>query len=93
MYAPNPVDTSSVMLAPDLQHLVEHLAANAHDVWAEARLAQGWKWGPSRCDVKLHHPCLVPYADLPDSEREFDRRAVSMTLKVVLALGYQISKK
>jgi hypothetical protein len=89
-YLPSPIADSEVSLPLDLHTLVERLAENAHDVWAEARLAAGWVWGPRRCDERLHHPCLIPYAQLPESEKDYDRNAVLSTLKVVLALGYRI---
>jgi len=33
----------------------------------------------------------VPYADLTDAEKEYDRRAAMETLKAILALGYRIA--
>jgi ryanodine receptor 2 len=93
LYMPRPVNTSDVRLPDDLEALVERLAANAHDVWAAARMSAGWVWGPSRCDDRRHHPCLVEYAELPEAEKEYDRSAVVSTLKVVLALGYRVVKE
>jgi len=49
--------------------LSEHLARNAHDIWARQRLADGWNSGPGRDDAAKEHPCLVPYKDLPESEK------------------------
>ena len=91
-YAPQPVDTSSLPIPADLHPLVERLAENAHDVWASGRLSSGWVWGPSRCDQRRHHPCLVPYAELPEAEKDYDRSAVISTLRLVIALGYRIVK-
>jgi len=89
-YTPRPVDTSAVELTPDLLGLTERLAEHAHDVWALGRLAQGWRYGPARDDAAKTHPCLVPYADLPEGEKEFDRRAALGTLTAVVALGYAV---
>lgn len=89
-YAPQPIDTSKVGIPAPLAALLERLAENAHDVWAVGRLREGWKYGPQREDQAKLHPCLVPYQDLPESEKEYDRRAASETLKAVLALGYRI---
>jgi ryanodine receptor 2 len=63
----------------------------AHDVWAAARIAQGWSYGPTRDDRNKKHPCLVPYSQLPESEKEYDRRMAAETLKAILTLGYQIT--
>jgi len=90
-YHPNPIDTSGVSLPEPLTALLEKLAENAHDVWAATRIAQGWSHGPTRDDANKHHPCLVPYSDLPESEKEYDRRAAAETLKAILALGYRIA--
>jgi RyR domain len=89
-YQPKPIDTSSIALPQDLLDLTERLAENAHDIWARQRMAAGWTYGPTREDARKHHPCLVPYAELPESEKQYDRNAAMETLKATLALGYRI---
>lgn len=91
-YIPHPTDTSHVSLS-ELQPLLEDLARNAHEIWAQKRLQEGWTYGPQRDDIKRRHPCLIPYEDLPESEKEYDRALVNETLKTILALGYRISKR
>jgi hypothetical protein len=91
-YRPDPIDTSGVELSPRLRELVERLAANNHDHWAQQRMAEGWRFGPERNDTTRTHPDLVPYAELPDSEKEYDRRTVVETLKAILALGYRVDR-
>ena len=91
-YTPQPINTSAVALPESLQALQERLAENAHDVWATQRLAQGWTYGPSRNDATKQHPCLVSYEDLPESEKEYDRKTATETLKAIMALGYRIEK-
>jgi hypothetical protein len=89
-YTPKPLDTSKQQLSASLQLLLEKLAENTHEVWSATRIAQGWTYGPSRDDSKKQHPCLVPYADLPDSEKEYDRSTAAEALKAILMLGYVI---
>jgi hypothetical protein len=89
-YQPAPIDTSAVALPAPLLALREQLAENAHEVWSQQRLRDGWTWGPQRDDKQKLHPCLVPYAALPESEKEYDRRTAMETLKAILALGYRI---
>lgn len=89
-YKPTPIETASVSLPEELGALTERLAENAHDLWAEQRLAQGWSYGPQRDDEQKQHPCLVPYDQLPDSEKEYDRVAALGTLKAILHFGYRI---
>lgn len=90
-YIPQPLDTSSVDLPASLQGLLERLAENTHDVWAATRISQGWSFGPSRDDTNKKHPCLVPYSQLPESEKDYDRRTTAEALKAILTLGYRIT--
>lgn len=91
-YVPQPVDTGDVMLPEELNGLVEQMARNVHEVWARTRIEQGWTYGPERNDALKHHPCLVPYEDLPESEREYDRNTSVETLKLICKLGFRISQ-
>jgi hypothetical protein len=91
-YRPNPKDTSHIALTPEILKLTEELARNAHDIWAQQRIQEGWKHGLRRDDAGKEHPCLVPYEDLPDSEKQYDRNAALATLKAIVALGYRIEK-
>ena len=92
MYNPIPINTDHIKLPDDITQLAELLAKNAHDVWAMQRMAEGWTHGCNRDEALKKHPCLVPYEDLPESEKEYDRKMSFETLKVILALGYGIEK-
>ena len=89
-YIPKPLDTSRIELSPAILELREALAQNTHEVWAQERIAQGWAWGEKRDDEKKLHPCLIPYEDLSDNEKTYDRNTAMETLKAICALGYQI---
>ncbi len=93
MYEPNPLDTSKIDLPQELLELQEQLAKNAHEVWARQRLADGWRYGASRNDEQKEHPCLVPYEDLPETEKQYDRNTAMETLKAIVAMGYEIAKR
>ena len=92
MYTPKPVNTEDVMLSDDILELCEKLAENTHDIWAVGRIAEGWTYGEKRDDEKKHHPCLVPYGDLSESEKQYDRDTSIETLKLIVKLGYSITK-
>lgn len=92
MYEPNPIDTRHVRLPDRLLDLVERLAAHTHDVWAQKRMREGWTYGPSRDDNAKTHPDLVPYDQLPESEKEYDRSTAISAIKAVVALGYRIEE-
>ena len=92
-YVPHPMDTGHIVLPEELAELTEKLAEKVHEVWAAGRLAQGWRYGKVRDDEAKTTPCLVPYAQLPESEKEYDRRTALETVKIILAMGYQIEKE
>lgn len=91
-YTPNPIDTSRIELPTELLDLAETMARNVHEVWARTRLEQGWTYGPERNDQLKQHPCLVPYDELPESEKEYDRHTSLETLKMLAALGWKLVK-
>jgi hypothetical protein len=91
-YQPRPIDVALVALTPEILQLTERLAENAHDVWGAKRLAEGWTLGPKKDSDLKQTPLLVPYAELPESEKQYDRDLALATLKAALALGYRIEK-
>ena len=91
-YIPKPINTSSIYLDDEVVELLELLAKNSHDNWAERRIAEGWSLGDTVDSIKKNHPGLVPYENLPESEKEYDRNLVITTLKALIALGYRIKK-
>jgi len=92
-YQPKPIDTERIALSEELCKLTELLAENTHDLWSARRLADGWKWGKELDGAALTHPGIVPYEDLPESEKEYDRTTAMEALKVIVALGYEIRRK
>lgn len=93
MYKPKPIDTTDIVLTDDLLALIEQIAANVHDVWAKGRMDEGWVYGEVKDAEKKVSPCLIPYDELPESEKEYDRNTAIETLKLITKLGYEISKK
>ena len=92
-YTPSPEETSYIELDNDLLALTEQIAANVHEVWAEKRMAEGWSFGKEMSDVKKTHPCLIPYDELPESEKEYDRKTALETLKLIVKSGFSIRKE
>ena len=93
MYIPQPEQTDDIILSTELNDLVEAMAKNVHEVWAESRILQGWTYGPERNDALKTHPCLVPYEDLPEVEKAYDRDTAVGTLKLICKLGFKITKE
>lgn len=92
-YKPNPVDTSDVILDNDLLDLKELIAKNVHEVWAKGRVDEGWTYGEERNTEKKTTPCLVPYEELPENEKEYDRQTAYETIKLIIKLGYEIKRR
>ena len=92
MYIPKPVDTSDVTLPENLIELTERVAENVHEVWAQSRIAEGWTYGENRNDELKQTPCLVPYNELSELEKNYDRKTAMETLKLIVKLGYRIEK-
>ena len=91
-YRPSPIDTGSVELPEELLELAEKIAENVHEVWSAGRMSEGWTYGENRDDQAKRHPCLVPYGQLTESEKEYDRRTSQETLKLIIKLGFEISR-
>ncbi len=93
MYKPEPINTDHIALPPELLELTEQIAENVHENWSAGRIAEGWIYGDIRDDEKKTTPCLIPYSQLSEGEKEFDRRTALQTLKLIISLGYKIEKQ
>ena len=93
IYEPSPIGLDDVELSEDLSELQEAIAENAHEIWAKNRRDQGWSYGLERNDQKKETPDMIPYCNLPESEKLYDREMAMQTLKLVKKLGFEIVKK
>lgn len=50
----------------------------SHETWTEFKVAHGWTLGPVKDEAKKEHPLLVPYADLPESQKIKDTLFVAI---------------
>ena len=91
-YVPQPMDTSDIQLPEELNVLIEQMAKNVHEEWAQSRIKQGWRYGNERSDALKQHPCLIPYEELPEVEKAYDRDTALETLKLISKLGFKIIK-
>ena len=92
MYTPKPINTDHIELSEDLLELTELIAENVHEVWSQGRIEDGWTYGEERNDELKQTPCLVPYSELSEREKDFDRNTAFGTIRLILALGYRIEK-
>ncbi len=91
-YKPKPIDTKDIVLPTELNNLIEEMSKNVHEVWAATRISQGWAYGEERNDAEKKHPCLVPYEELSEKEKEYDRNTSIETIKLILKLGFKITR-
>lgn len=92
-YIPRPINVDDVIFPPELENLREAIAENTHEVWAVGRINEGWTYGPLRDDVLKRHPDLIPYAELSEGEKQYDRETAENAIKLVIKLGFNIVKR
>lgn len=54
-----------------------------HESWCDFKYATSWVYGEVKDTERLTHPCLVPYDELPEDQKDKDRvfAAIVNTLK------------
>ena len=72
--------------------MIEKIAEHVHDMWAIGRINEGWVYGESRNDELKTTPCLVPYNELPENEKQYDRNTAIVVIKLMMAYGYKVEK-
>lgn len=91
-YKPAPADLSDIHLPESLHALTEAIAENTHEVWSQRRLEEGWTYGPVRDENNKKHPGLLPYAELSEREKDYDRATAMNAIKMMVKLGFKIEK-
>lgn len=51
-----------------------------------------WTYGKIRDDAEMKHLCLVPYKELTEVKKEYDRNISQETIKLIMKLGFKIAK-
>lgn len=92
-YHPHPIALDDVDLDEDLMELTEAIAENAHEIWGLNRYNEGWRYGKKRDDDRRLHPDMVPYSELPEGEKQYDRELAMNTIRLVKKLGFNIGRK
>ena len=71
----------------------EKIAKSVHNQWMEGRINAGWKFGMERDEEKKEHQSLIPYEELSEDEKEYDRQTTRIVIKSLQEIGYEIVKK
>ena len=69
---------------------VEILAKMEHGRWNAERLLNGWRYGEKKDIVKKENPNIIPWKDLPDTMREYDRNAVRRIPEILASVGFEL---
>ena len=73
---------------------VEHLAEREHERWVEERTRAGWTYAPGDKDVDAKtSPYLVPWDELDEDIKEYDRDPVRETIGVLQDAGFAASRR
>ncbi len=73
--------------------IVESLAIIEHDRWWAHMVLSGWKYGKVRDDNKKIHPYLIPYEELTNKIKQYDRDTVINMPKLLEKIGQKIVKR
>lgn len=92
VYVPQPIDVSDVVLPREIKELTEYIAENTHEEWARVRIKAGWAYAPKNNKRMKLNKNLIPYCELLDCEKEYDRKMAMHTLRVLYKLGYSIER-
>ncbi|MGO8795967.1 MAG: RyR domain-containing protein [Candidatus Sulfotelmatobacter sp.] len=71
----------------------DRLAKQEHERWMKEREEMGWQYDPVRDNTRKFHPCLVPWEDLPESEKEKDREVIRKLPKLIDTAGLHLQKQ
>ncbi len=83
IHSKNKIHFPNITGLSDNTERVEPLAILEHERWMAERRLNGWIFGQSRDNQRRVHPDLVPYAQLSEDSKKYDRTMV-MTLARML---------
>ncbi len=72
---------------------VELMAEMEHGRWVAERLSDGWVWGKERDMIQKISPYLVPWSQLPEEARAWDRDAVRKIPELLAKVGLEIRRE
>ena len=89
----HPVSDREIVLMRFTDDEVERLSEMEHGRWNAERLTAGWRRGEDKDPVKRISPHLIPWAELPDGVRKWDRDTVCAIPKYLAAVGLEVRRK
>ena len=71
---------------------IEKMAEMEHGRWNAEKLSSGWRYGKERDNIKKLNPFIVPWSELKQNVRQFDRDAVLEFPKILKDAGFETYK-
>lgn len=71
---------------------VERMAELEHGRWNVERVRDGWRQGNLRDNAKKIHDCIVPWNNLPEDIKHYDRAAVRQFPTILAKAGLEVSR-
>lgn len=72
---------------------IETLARAEHDRWVAEREADGWTWAPVKDVEAKTSPYLVPYDELTEEIKDYDREPMRALVAQLAAAGYALVRR
>lgn len=88
-YQPKPIQFDEP-LPEMIENRMEWIGEQIHERWAANRMRDGWEYDLNYDGDQKKHPCLIPYDQLPEDEKEYDRSTARHTIQLLLHAGFQI---
>ena len=74
------------------ENIIEQYAILEHDDWMTGRIRFGWKYGKPRDNDKKLHPCILPWEELSEEEKEKDRNTARNVVKLAKLANMKVIK-
>jgi ppGpp synthetase/RelA/SpoT-type nucleotidyltranferase len=84
---------SPVVFADFTDEEVERMAELEHGRWNLDRLSDGWRFGRPRDDARKLHDCLVPWNELPEDIKKYDRIGVRAFPAILAKAGLEVRRR
>jgi hypothetical protein len=73
-----------------IEEHIDLMATEEHNGWWDTKRADGWRYAPVRDNDRREHPLMIPYGQLPESEKDKDRDSMRGYPKLLAAYGFRI---
>ncbi|HOJ00134.1 MAG TPA: RyR domain-containing protein [Anaerolineaceae bacterium] len=71
---------------------IEQYAILEHDDWMEGKIKDGWSYASTRDDSQKKHNCLVPWSQLSEMYKEYDRDVARNVIRLAAMVDMKVIK-